>query len=69
MSKMTNITESSRFSTYQFDDDPVVIHIIKTGFHNKYFIISEDGYESPENGKTQIMTREKIKETFNISVD
>ena len=57
--------------TFQLDDEPELIHIIKTGFHEShmaYMVVHGDAYELTV-GKTDLMSPEKIKDTFNIDID
>jgi hypothetical protein len=51
--------------TFQLGDEPEVIHIIKTGFEDKYIVTWEDAYELMI-GNTQILTKEEIKHNNDI---
>lgn len=53
--------------TFQFGDEPELIHVIKTGFKNRYMIVHEDAYEFLL-GKVEFKTREEIKNIYNIEV-
>jgi hypothetical protein len=50
---------------FQWGDEPEMIHIIQTGFRDRYLVVWEDAYEMVL-GKTEILTREEIKNKFNI---
>lgn len=52
----------------QHDEEPWVIHIIKTGFSNLYFVVHEDAYEEL-NGLIDYLTKEQVEEQFKIKLD
>mgnify|MGYP006275440781 FL=1 len=63
------IVHSSRYKgTYQFAEDPEMIHILRTGFHGRYLIVWEDAYELVM-GKTEVLTKKEIKDKFNIDLE
>ncbi len=47
--------------------DPELIHVIKTGFKNRYMIVHEDAYEFLL-GKVEFKTREEIKKIYDIEI-
>jgi hypothetical protein len=53
--------------TFQLGSDPELIHVIKTGFKNRYMIVHEDAYEF-YLGKVEFKTREEIKNIYDIDV-
>ena len=53
--------------TFQFGEDPELIHVIKTGFKNRYMVVHEDAYEFLL-GKVEFRTREEIKKVYGIDV-
>jgi hypothetical protein len=53
--------------TFQWGTDPELIHIIKTGFKNRYIVVYEDAYELVL-GKTEIYTKEEIESKFKIQL-
>lgn len=57
----------SKVQSFQYKDDPELIHIIKTGSPNTYILVYEDGYQL-DTGKTEILTKEKIERRFNITL-
>lgn len=57
----------NKFHTFQLEGEPELIHIIKTGFENKYIIVHEDASEQ-NIGSTEIKTREEIQEDYGISL-
>lgn len=54
---------------YQLLDEPIVIHIIKTGekFAEKYFVLHEDGWDL-DSGQTEILTKSQIFDKFGIEL-
>jgi restriction endonuclease len=54
--------------TFQIDDEPLLIHIIKTGFEDKYIVVYEDAHEQCL-GDIVIGTQKDIKETFGIDIE
>ena len=57
----------SQCRTFQFGEDPELIHVIKTGFKNRYMIVHEDAYEFLL-GKVEFKTREEIKKIYDIEI-
>ena len=53
--------------SFQWKGEPELIHVIKTGFKNRYMIVHEDAYEV-SLGKVEFMSKEKIKEVYQIEV-
>lgn len=60
-----------KIETFQlvFDDneEPELIHIIKTGFKNRYIVVFEDAYEIML-GYTVILEKEQIEKDFGIKL-
>ena len=52
---------------FQWGEEPEMIHIIQTGFRDRYLVVWEDAYEMLL-GKTEILTAEEIKNKFNIEL-
>jgi len=66
--KYHEITNPERpMRTYQLEDEPELIHIIKTGFKDKYIVVYEDAYEL-ELGKTNIFTKAQLEKVFKITL-
>jgi len=63
---MWNLIKSN-ISTFQFGQEPELIHIIKTGHKNQYIIVYEDAYEYM-NGKCELLSSEGIKKKFDIDI-
>ena len=64
----TKVTEmKTTCRTFQLGSDPELIHVIKTGFKNRYMIVHEDAYEF-YLGKVEFKTREEIKQIYKIDV-
>jgi hypothetical protein len=53
--------------TFQWDEEPELIHVIKTGFENRYMVVHEDAYEL-NLGKVEFLTKEEIKTIYKIEV-
>ena len=49
------------------ENEPWLIHVIKTGFNDEYIIVHEDGEECI-HGKSEIMTEKELKEKYNIEL-
>ena len=56
---------NSEVKTFMFGDEPELIHVIKTGFEDKYMVVWEDAYEL-NIGKTTFGTKAEIQEKYNI---
>jgi len=52
---------------FQWEEEPEMIHIIQTGFRDRYLVAWEDAFEIML-GKTEILTKEEIKNKFNIEL-
>lgn len=66
--EMYNLKEiKSPCRTFQFGEEPELIHVIRTGFTNRYMVVHEDAYEY-FFGKVEILSREEIKEIYRIEV-
>jgi len=52
---------------FQWGEEPEMVHIIQTGFRDMYLVVWEDAYEMML-GKTEILTKEEIKNKFNIDL-
>lgn len=59
--------DCNNVKAFQYGDYPELIYIIKTGFENKYMVLYEDAYQL-NIGHTKILTKEKIKEQYNIEL-
>lgn len=59
--------KSTQVRTFQWGEEPEVIHIIKTGFEDTYLVVWEDAYQLTL-GKTDIMSKQMIKDKFNIEL-
>ena len=64
--KMKEISSNCR--TFQYGDEPELIHILKTGFKDKYMIVHEDAYEFML-GKVEFATKQEIMDRFRIDLD
>lgn len=59
--------KSHEMKTYQWGDEPEVIHVIKTGFQDRYLVVWEDAFEVVL-GKTEVLTSKEIRDKFNIEL-
>jgi len=64
---MNWIKIGNRTRTYQLNSEPELIHIIKTGYHDTYMVVFEDGYENV--GDLKIYTEQEIYEDFGIILE
>ena len=58
-----------RYCQFTLSDDPEILHIIKSGFEDRYFYFWEDAYEQ-EPWKTGMKTgtKEQLERVFNIKL-
>ena len=61
-------TPCENVKRYQLGDDPEIIYVIKTGFENKYVVVSEDAYEY-NVGNSKLMTKQKVERLYKITLD
>lgn len=54
--------------TFQYGDEPELIHIIKTGFKDRYMIVWEDAYEL-NIGKVEFCTASVILSVYGIKIN
>jgi hypothetical protein len=47
------------------ENEPELIHVIKTGFKDKYMVVYEDAYEL-DLGEVEFGTKKEIESKFNI---
>lgn len=60
--------QPASISSFQFGNEPEVLHIIKSGFKDKYIVVFEDAYEI-SMGDILILNSEEIKEKFGIVIN
>ncbi|CAB4175421.1 hypothetical protein UFOVP1247_148 [uncultured Caudovirales phage] len=53
---------------FQLEDEPELIHVIKTGFRDMYMVVHEDAYEY-SIGKVEFGTREDIEVRYKITIN
>ncbi len=56
---------SNDVKTFRLGDAPELIHVIKTGFKDKYMVVWEDAYEL-NIGKVTFGTKVEIEEKYGI---
>lgn len=54
---------------FQQVDLPELIHVVKTGFEDTYYVMYEDAYEDCNGMKVEYYSKLGIKETFGIDLD
>lgn len=59
---------NSNIKTFQFGEEPEIIHIIKTGHKNLYIVVHDDAYQY-FTGRTELCSKEEIKNKFSIDID
>lgn len=57
----------AEYRRFQLGNEPEVLHIIKTGFRDKYIVTWEDAFEQML-GDIKILTKGEIKEKFDIEL-
>lgn len=60
--KIENRTES-----FLLEKEPYIIHVIKTGFVDKYMIVYEDPFEL-YLGEVSFNTKEEVEKKYNIKL-
>lgn len=58
----------STTKTFQFGDEPELIHITRTGHEDQYIVSYEDAYQYL-NGNSEILTSGEIKHKFDINIE
>lgn len=61
-------SSSPKIISFRFRGEPEMIHFIKTGWKDKYFVCQEDAYQIKPDGKDFLMTKEEIKQKFKIQL-
>jgi hypothetical protein len=52
---------------FQLSDEPELIHVIKTGFHDLYMIVHEDAYQQ-DLGKVEMGPKKEIEDKYKIEL-
>jgi len=58
---------NSNCRTFQLGEEPELIHIIKTGFSDKYMVVYEDAHELNLGG-VAFHSKKEIEEGYNIKL-
>jgi hypothetical protein len=58
----------NRYRAFHQEGEPIVVHIIKTGYENTYIVTIEDGYDMAYF-ESNIRTKQEIKDGFGIDLD
>jgi len=53
--------------SFKYEGEPELIHIIETGFKNRYMVVFEDAYELVL-GNVEFHTKEEIEQLFKIKL-
>lgn len=53
--------------SFRLENEPEMIHVIKTGFRDRYIVVHEDAYELIL-GDTQILHRDEIELKYDIKL-
>jgi hypothetical protein len=67
---MWNKQEEKEFYTYRLDDEPELIHFIRTGFNEgplAWLVVDEDAYEM-SLGTCRLMSTKEIYDKYNIDL-
>lgn len=67
MEKLKWIESSNVTKIFRLEDEPELIHVIKTGFKDKYIVVYEDAYEL-NIGKVTYGTKAEIEGRFGITL-
>jgi len=67
MEKLKWIESGNVTKTFRLEDEPELIHVIKTGFEDKYMVVYEDAY-GLNIGKVTYGTKAEIEGRFGITL-
>jgi hypothetical protein len=59
--------KGAEYRCFQWGTEPEIIHIIKTGFADRYMVIWEDAYEL-HLGNVDFLSKKQIEEKFKITL-
>lgn len=59
--------KGAEYRCFQWGDEPELIHIIQTGFEDRYMIVWEDAYEL-HLGNVDLLSKKEIEEKFKIKL-
>jgi len=57
----------NKCKSFRLGDEPEVIHIIKTGFRDKYIVVDEDAFDI-NTGNVAFYTKKEIEEKYFIFI-
>lgn len=57
----------SKTWSFQFGEEPELIHVIETGFKDRYMVIHEDAYEL-DLGKVEFFNKVELESKFKIKL-
>ena len=61
------VSSEDNYLKFLLEDEPEVLHIIKSGFENRYFYFIEDAYQlDPWLNGIKLEFKETIEKKFNI---
>tara|TARA_R110000772_G_C13310332_1_gene440567 strand:- start:6132 stop:6329 length:198 start_codon:yes stop_codon:yes gene_type:complete len=61
------IEHKSTVKSFKYGEDPELIHVIKTGFKDRYMVVHEDAYDL-HTGKVFQGSKAEIEEKFKIKL-
>lgn len=67
MEELKWIEINNVIKTFRLEDEPELIHVIKTGFKDKYMVVYEDAYEL-NIGKVTYGSKSEIESRFGITL-
>ena len=67
MEKLKWVESGNVTKTFRLEDEPELIHVIKTGFKDKYMVVYEDAY-GLNIGKVTYGTKAEIEGRFGITL-
>lgn len=59
--------KGAEYRRFQWGTEPELIHIIKTGFEDRYMVIWEDAYEL-HLGNVDFLSKKQLEEKFKITL-
>jgi hypothetical protein len=65
--KIPLIEVKSNSRTFQWSGEPELIHIIRTGFKDRYMVVHEDAYEH-SLGKVELLSKNEIQNIYSIEI-
>ena len=48
--------------------EPVILHVIKTGFKDEYMVVEENAYQDKDHGKIDLIRADRLLEVYGIEI-